>query len=194
MFAQVVFQELGVSCVQFELQSVKTDGDASTLQLGMLECPLSDLLTSEGLKLQPQNMSMSPFSEHAYCEEACSLVAPGQDEDYLTFFLLPITFPHTSHTSDHLLLYLISIQPLTFREVDLRLFLLSPCLAAWSINPFSAANLDILAFGFLLSGQTNLVQQQLRLSTREDEKDSLTPCRGRRLGDKLASLRHTLTT
>ena len=72
-------------------------------------------------------MSMSPFSEHAACEEGCDLVAPAQDKDYITFFLFLITFPYIPHASHHLLLYLINIQPLTFSEADLRL----SCFLAW---------------------------------------------------------------
>lgn len=36
------------------------------------------------------------FSKHASHEEACSLMDPVQNADYLTFFLSPIIFPHAS--------------------------------------------------------------------------------------------------
>ena len=71
----------------------------------------------------------------------------------------------------------------------LETFLLFSCLAALWINPFSATS---LGSGLLHNRQMNQIRQQLCLSTGEDEKDSLTLCVGRRLGDKLASLRHSL--
>ena len=36
----------------------------TTLQLGNHECPIDDLLTSEGPKLHPQCLGTLPFSEH----------------------------------------------------------------------------------------------------------------------------------
>lgn len=76
----------------------------------------------------------------------------------------------------------------------LETFLLFSCLAVLWTNPFSAISLSVSVFGLLHNGQRNLIRQQLGLSTGEDEKDSLTLCVGRRLGDKLAGLRHSLAT
>ena len=60
---------------------------------------LSDLLMSRGQKLHLQDMLRLPFSEHGSDEEACSLVALAQNNNYFRFFLFPITFPHIPHTS-----------------------------------------------------------------------------------------------
>lgn len=53
MFAKVIFQELGVSCVQFELKLVKAGQDHQLSYLGMPECLLSDILSSKSQKLHP---------------------------------------------------------------------------------------------------------------------------------------------
>lgn len=71
---------------------------------------------------------MSPFAEHASCEEGCDLAAPAPDKNHITFFLFLIIFPYILHASYHLLLYLLNIQPLTFSEADLRHF---SCFLAW---------------------------------------------------------------
>ena len=114
---------------------------------------MDDLLTSEGQKLHPQIMLMLPFSEHASHEEACYSNTRAQTTDYLTFFLPLIT---SLCTSNHPILFTHKYpEPLAFREEDLRLVLLSPHLVALQINPFSAANLGISAFGLLRVGQTN---------------------------------------
>lgn len=59
---------------------------------------------------------MVPFSKHVSREEACSLVAPVQNEDYLTFFF-PLTFPHGPHAPSLSHKY---PEALAFRDTELR--------------------------------------------------------------------------
>ena len=106
------------------------------------------------------------FSEHAPHGEACNLVVPAQD-NYFTFFLFPITFPHTPHASALSSEY---PGPLAFGEVDLRFVLLSPCLAASWTNPFSAANLSISEFGLLHIGQMSPVQKHNHEKQKQKQK------------------------
>ena len=53
--------------------------------IGLAQVFAHDLLTSEGPKLHAQNMLMSPFLDSSAYQEACSIVAPVQNNDYLTF-------------------------------------------------------------------------------------------------------------
>ena len=107
----------------------------------MHKCLIGDFLTSEGQKLHPQNILTQLFSEHASHEEACTLVAPAQNDNYLTFFLSPIIFPHAlGHPASFSHKY---PKALAFQEADLRLVIPSLCLAVLEINPPSAANLDV---------------------------------------------------
>ena len=52
-------------------------------------------------KLSSQNMLMPPFSKHVSHEESCSLAVPVQKDDYLTFFLSSVIFPHTPLALSH---------------------------------------------------------------------------------------------
>ena len=102
-----------------------------TIQLSPRE-HLMDYLLMSGQKLHLQIMLRLPFSEHASHEEACDSDALAQNTNYFTFFLPPITLPHTSdHPASLPHKY---SKPLTFREADLRLVLPSPCLAASWVN------------------------------------------------------------
>ena len=92
------------------------------------------------------------FSKHASHEEACSLIDPVQNDDYLTFFLSQSSFlmPQTT-----LLLKLIhNLEPLSFGEANLRLVFPSPHLVAWWIN--SLLQTSASQFGLLSVWQKNL--------------------------------------
>ena len=59
-------------------------------------------------------MLMAPFSEHMSHAKACSLVdddsvTSTQNDNYLTFFISPITSPYNLHTQITILLYPIDI-------------------------------------------------------------------------------------
>ena len=72
MIAELFFQELGASCVQFKFKPVNWLRTTSPL-IGLEQVFAHDLLTSEGPKLHPQNMLMSPeflawsFEEQISC-------------------------------------------------------------------------------------------------------------------------------
>ena len=53
--------------------------------IGLEQVFAHDLLTSEGPKLHPHNMLMSPFLESSAYEEAYSIVLPEQNNNYITF-------------------------------------------------------------------------------------------------------------
>ena len=113
----MVFQELGVSCVQLESELVRTGG-ITIPPMGMLEWTLSDLLTSEDQKLHPQNVC--PMEKHEAWLRLCRLMIPQ------LFLISSYHFscsPHLSFTQDRL-------QPVAFGEVDVRFVLPSLLLAA----------------------------------------------------------------
>ena len=103
---------------------------------------------SEGQKLHPQNTLTPPFSSH---EEAYSLAVfavPAQNDDYLTFFLCSVTFPHAPHASASSHKY---PEPLALVEADLRFLLPYSCLVSLWVNLFSATNLSASAFAWCAS-------------------------------------------
>lgn len=140
---------------RFKLQPSKTDLDhqASNWHLWMSHCPMGH---------------QNPPSEHVGCHflnihlmKKTSLVAPAQKDCYFIFFSSPISLHHTFHTSGNC----VSLshkypKSLDFREMDLRLFLLSHHLTALWINLFCVANTGILAVGLLYVEQANLNQYQ----------------------------------
>ena len=93
-------------------------------------------------------------------EEACSLVSPVQNDDYLTFFLFPITFPYDPRASDHSTsLSPKYLSPLPLGRQVWDLFSLSSfgCLRT---NALFVLNLVVSAFWLAVSGQTNLVRNK----------------------------------
>ena len=79
------------------------------------------------------------------CSEACSLIIPAKNVNYVTFFQSP--FPHYPHLRPpHLSCYPINTPTGLSLEVDLRFIVLCTQLAALQINPFFDANLGISVF------------------------------------------------
>ena len=150
-FDHVVFQKLGVNCVQYELAPAGWHWlGPLILQLCMCQCPLGDFLKSEGQNLHPQILLRPPYSVYTP-QEVCSWVTPSQNNSYLTFFSSPITFPHTPHMSA--LSHKLTGSPPSGRWT----WDLSPHLTALRINPSFAANLSTSAFGLLHIWQMSLV-------------------------------------
>ena len=103
-----------------------------------------------------------PFSEYASHEEACFLAVSAWN-DCLIFLSPPVTFP--CHASDHpASLSQKYPKPFTYREVDSRLVLLSPHWNAAWINPFSATDLRLSAFGVQDAWQMSLVLEHRKSS------------------------------
>ena len=103
------------------------------------------LLISEGQKLHPQIMLRSPFSEHASQEEVRNSATLAQNADYFVFFLPPAIFPQAS---DH---------PASLSHKYPK----SLNLGRWIWDWFSSLGCLVgqaSAFGFLHTGQLNLVQ------------------------------------
>ena len=113
----------------------------------MHKCPLDDLLMTQDQNLHTQTIPGPPFSEPVSCEEAYSLAKPSQN-DYLTFFLFTITFPHGPHAS---------ACPASLLNKNLRapsllgsISEISPVSSlGWLIKLSSAADLLISVFGLL---------------------------------------------
>ena len=103
-----------------------------------------------------------PFSECASHEEACILAVSAWN-NCLIFPSPPVTFPR--HASDHpASLSQKYPKPFTYREVDSRLVLLSPHWDAAWINPFSATDLRLSAFGVQDAWQMSLVLEHRKSS------------------------------
>lgn len=86
-----------------------------TLQLGMHECPLSDLLN----------------------------IMPVQNQDYCIFVQSPFPMLPVFQTTFFFIRHPINIQTLYIQKADLRFVLLSPQLAALGINLPFTANLSL---------------------------------------------------
>ena len=138
---------------RFKLQPSKTDLDHQASNWAPV-----NLLPSECPKIHPLNMLGCHFL-NIHLMKKTSLVAPAQKDCYFIFSSSPISLPHTFHTSGNC----VSLshkypKSLDFREMDLRLFLLSHCLTALWINLFHVANTGISAVGLLYVEQANLDQ------------------------------------
>ena len=88
-----------------------------TLQLGMCECPLSDLLS----------------------------IMPVQNQDYGIFVQSPFPVLPMSQTTFFFIRHPVNIQTLCFQKAALGFVLLSPHSAALVINPPFTANLSLSA-------------------------------------------------
>ena len=88
-----------------------------TLQLGMRECPLSDLLS----------------------------IMPVQNQDYGIFVQSPFPVLPMSQTTFFFIRHPVNIQTLCFQKAALGFVLLSPHSAALGINPPFTANLSLSA-------------------------------------------------
>lgn len=66
----------------------------------MHECPLTDLLTSEGPKLHPQILPWDHFLKASPVKITVAQLRLHGMTINPAFFLSPITFPHTLHTTD----------------------------------------------------------------------------------------------
>ena len=94
MFARVVVQELGISCVQFQLNWFRSERPAYlTPNYWARLSFLHDLLTSEGRELHPQIL----WSIHQFaCAEACGLVTPAQQRNVPLFIFAFAPRPPTA--------------------------------------------------------------------------------------------------
>lgn len=102
-----------------------------TLQLGVHECPRSDLLS----------------------------IMPVQNQDYCIFVQSPFPVLPMSQTTFFFIHHPVNIQTLHFQKAALRIVVLSPHLAALGINPPFIANFSLsVACLTVLNGKMNLGQ------------------------------------
>ena len=135
MFAPVVFQELGINYVSFQL---------SWLRLVRTTHPPTghgrvsgDFGASGGWKLHPQIMLSTSILE---CAETCGPVTVGQNKNYHSFFQSPLP---NFRPPCCFILYPINTLSLSLHAG--RREICSPCMVALRINPLFAANLGLSA-------------------------------------------------